>query len=52
MIANGADVNVRAKGSIKRSPIIYAAAKGSKEIVEVLLANGADVNAREQGKDK
>ena len=38
----GADVN--AKGKYGRTPLHYAATRGLKKIIELLIAKGADVN--------
>ena len=40
----GADVN--AKGKYGRAPLHYAASRGLKEIIELLIARGADVNTK------
>jgi len=40
----GADVN--AKGRYGRTPLNYAATRGLKEIIELLIAKGADVNTK------
>ncbi len=43
IIKYGADVNYKNKKG--KTPLMYAAEKGRKEIVNLLLENGADVNA-------
>ena len=43
-IAAGADVN--AKGKYGRTPLHYAASRGLKKIIELLIARGADVNTK------
>src|SRR2546423_15534215 len=44
MLADGADVNTRdARGN---TPLMYAAAVGSTDVMRQLLARGADVNAK------
>jgi hypothetical protein len=40
----GADVN--AKGKYGRTPLHYAATRGLKKIIELLIARGADVNTK------
>ena len=40
----GADVN--AKGKYGRTPLHYAATRGLKKIIELLIAKGADVNTK------
>ena len=40
----GADVN--AKGKYGRTPLHYAASRGLKKIIELLIAQGADVNTK------
>ena len=40
----GADVN--AKGKYGRTPLHYAATRGLKKIIELLIVKGADVNAK------
>ena len=40
----GADVN--AKGKYGRAPLHYAASRGLKKIIELLIARGADVNTK------
>ncbi|MDB4805100.1 ankyrin repeat domain-containing protein [bacterium] len=40
----GADVN--AKGKYGRTPLHYAASRGLKKIIELLIARGADVNTK------
>ena len=40
----GADVN--AKGKYGRAPVHYAASRGLKKIIELLIARGADVNTK------
>ena len=40
----GADVN--AKGRYGRTPLHYAATRGLKKIIELLIAQGADVNTK------
>ena len=40
----GADVN--AKGRYGRAPLHYAATRGLKKIIELLIARGADVNTK------
>ena len=42
-LAAGTDVNAIKDGV---TPLMYASAKGQKEIVELLIAEGADVNAK------
>ena len=46
LIERGADVNARAGGEHKHTPLLWAAQKGYKYIAEILIAKGADVNAR------
>ena len=47
-IADGTDVNAR--NSMGRTPLHYAASRGHKEVVELLIAAGAeDVNAKTKG---
>ena len=47
-IADAADVKAKPGGI---TPLHWAAWRGRKEIVELLIANGADVNAKEIGGD-
>jgi ankyrin repeat protein len=44
LLAQGANVN--AKDRLDARPLYYAAEKGHKEVIELLLAAGAAVNAR------
>jgi len=37
---------VNAKNTYERTALYWAASKGHKEIVELLIANGADVNVQ------
>ena len=45
LLRYGADINLPARGPIKRTPLQRAAEIGSMEIVELLVRNGAEVNA-------
>ena len=45
LIRHKANINLPARGSIKRTPLQRAAEVGSKEIVQILIDHGADVNA-------
>ncbi|MFZ3136593.1 MAG: ankyrin repeat domain-containing protein [Thermodesulfovibrionales bacterium] len=44
LFSNGIDVNKKVDGI---SPLIYAAMRGQKEIVEFLISKGADVNVKD-----
>ena len=46
LIENKADVNW--KDGFKTSAIMYAAAEGNKELVELLLSNGANINDNDE----
>ena len=41
-------VDVNAKGYKERTPLHWAASKGHKEVVELLIAEGADVNVKRE----
>ena len=41
-----AGVDVNAKGKYGRTPLHYAATRGLKKIIELLIARGADVNTK------
>ena len=45
LIRYGADVNLPARGPVKRTPLQRAAEIGSIDVVELLVHNGAEVNA-------
>jgi hypothetical protein len=45
-IAAGTDVNAKDAGWGDLTPLHYAAQKGHKEIIELLIANGVNVNAK------
>lgn len=49
LIAQGADVQARARNATKNAPLHAAAAGRSKDAVRALLEHGADVNARQEG---
>lgn len=49
LIANGADVNMRARNGQQVMPIHAASASGQLGLIELLLAHGADVNAEQEG---
>ena len=42
-----AGANVNAKGKYGRTPLHYAATRGLKKIIELLIAQGADMNAKD-----
>ena len=45
LIRYGADINLPARGRVKRTPLQRAVEIGSREIVELLIDHGANVNA-------
>ncbi|GAI49523.1 unnamed protein product [marine sediment metagenome] len=48
LITRGADLNAKSGGPLEWTPVHYAVARGSADVLELLIAKGADVCERDE----